>query len=69
MLDAYYTDPQDSALVDNLVYKRRYLVGESSLLLRQVGPPGVYLHQACLLSYRHDTKLLVGMTAFMGTEL
>jgi len=36
-------------------------VGESSLLPPQVGPPGVSLHQACLVSYRHDTKLLVGI--------
>jgi hypothetical protein len=60
MSDTYYADPQDSALLDNLVYKRRYQMGESSLLPPQVGPPGVSLHQACLVSYRHDTKLLVG---------
>ena len=36
-------------------------MGESSLLPPQVGPPGVSLHQACLVSYRHDTKLLVGI--------
>ena len=35
-------------------------MGESGLLPPQVGPPGVSLHQACLVSYRHDTKLLVG---------